>query len=744
MIYIKNNTEIQTIYINRNDEMPCGGHHAGSSDYMDGYEEGFGDGYESGTTDQINRLASTAFTYNSAFTRADGWSSVTVNVPQSGHTSEELQEWYDSGYTSGVTDGYESGFTDGYDSGFTDGYNSGYTDGYNSGYTSGTTDGFQSGYTSGLTDGYSSGWTDGYASGFTDGYNSGKTDGYQSGYTEGVEDGKDIQKSLLASTAFTENGHYEREDGWNEVNVNVENKKISDGQLVSISANGTTVITPPNYGIITLVQSNDKIKIAVSGYSSAAYIGYINDEVGDYGNITILWENGLNYNDSDWSGGTINASYTGNTIIEIEVENSNLQFIGDGDTGGTYDGMSLIQIDANVPTTGHTDQEMQDNWQDGYDSGFTDGFSSGYTDGEQSIIDTFTSTTINQNGVYGDSAHPFTSVTVNVPTSGGTSILGSGSFSANGTFSATSENLDGYNVITIDVPQDYTQDDLDEAYESGYTDCLDSLETVSFSANGIYSAETGEGWNKVIVNVPTSGSSAILGELNVSQNGVYIAENDGLTGYSAVTVNTSYYSSYGELYALYCVDASLGEWSYSDTWENRTADCYSLPFMVYPLSDVHIKISGKYRNSNVLRDLQIQYDPSGCPFTINYDGVEKTGRLRAVSSLDEFNSFSFYNRQANEAIFEYIDENGYVYVHFPHAAKMEKRAIGISGSCFYLLNYFDCYYHVGIDRNGRAYYAYQKNKYYPTTGRCYPVFRERVDGVYKYTIVNAFTAPTTP
>ena len=432
--------------------------------------------------------------------------------------------------------------------------------------------------------------------------------------------------------------------------------------------------------------------------------------------------------------------------MEIEVDDSsyNLDFVLDGDTGGTYDGISLVEINTNVPTTGHTDQELNDAWQDGYDSGVTDGYSSGYSDGSQSIIDTFTSTTINQNGVYGDSAHPFTSVTVNVPTSGGTSILGGGSFSANGTYSATSENLDGYNVVTIDVPQDYTQEDIDEAYESGYTDCLDSLQTVSFSANGIYNAESGEGWNKVIVNVPTSGSSAILGELNISQDGVYIAENDGLDGYSVVTVNTSSNSPYGELYALYCVDASLGEFSYSDTWENRTADCYSIPFMVFPLSDVHIKISGKYRNSNVLRDLQIQYNTSGCPFTVNYDGVEKTGRLRAVSSLDEFNSFSFYNRQANEAIFEYIDENGYTDVHFPHAMKMEKRAIGISGSCFYLLNYFDCFYHVGIDSNGRAFYRDQKNIYYPTAGRCYPVFRKMTSNGYKYTIVDAFTAPTTP
>lgn len=40
-------------------------------------------------------------------------------------------------------------------------------------------------------------------------------------YDDGFEDGKEYQKSLLATTAFTENGVYEKEDGWNQVAVNV-------------------------------------------------------------------------------------------------------------------------------------------------------------------------------------------------------------------------------------------------------------------------------------------------------------------------------------------------------------------------------------------------------------------------------------------------------------------------------------------------------------------------------------------
>lgn len=67
-----------------------------------------------------------------------------------------------------------------------------------------------------------------YEEGFADGYDSGYTDGYQDGladcgsdYDQGFEDGVAEQKSKLIATAFTENGIYTREDGFNTVTVSV-------------------------------------------------------------------------------------------------------------------------------------------------------------------------------------------------------------------------------------------------------------------------------------------------------------------------------------------------------------------------------------------------------------------------------------------------------------------------------------------------------------------------------------------
>ena len=59
-----------------------------------------------------------------------------VNVPQTGHTDQEMQESWNSGYTSGSTDGYQTGYDDGYNAGSescSGEYERGYDDGYAAG-----------------------------------------------------------------------------------------------------------------------------------------------------------------------------------------------------------------------------------------------------------------------------------------------------------------------------------------------------------------------------------------------------------------------------------------------------------------------------------------------------------------------------------------------------------------------------------------------------------------------------------
>lgn len=61
-------------------------------------------------------------------------------------------------------------------------------------------------------------------------------------------------------------------------------------------------------------------------------------------------------------------------------------------------------------------------------------------------------------------------------------------------------------------------------------------ENKAVTANGTYNATEGKYIKQVTVNVPSSGGSANLGTKNIEANGTYKASDDGLDGYSQVTV----------------------------------------------------------------------------------------------------------------------------------------------------------------------------------------------------------------
>lgn len=95
--------------------------------------------------------------------------------------------------------------------------------------------GFQDGKTIGEEIGYINGKEDGYQQGkdewYEIGYQTGHNDGSEEGYENGFENGKQFQKDWMQSITITENGTYTREDGYNEVVVNVEdtNGSFDDG-----------------------------------------------------------------------------------------------------------------------------------------------------------------------------------------------------------------------------------------------------------------------------------------------------------------------------------------------------------------------------------------------------------------------------------------------------------------------------------------------------------------------------------
>jgi hypothetical protein len=104
---------------------------------------------------------------------------------------------------------------------------------YDDGYSEGKEDGIQEGYADGKADGIE----EGYSQGKTDGFNEGKAEGY----TEGKEVGISEQKAKLEGITITENGTYNREDGYNHIEVELP---IQSDKVADIRMNGSYVIEP--------------------------------------------------------------------------------------------------------------------------------------------------------------------------------------------------------------------------------------------------------------------------------------------------------------------------------------------------------------------------------------------------------------------------------------------------------------------------------------------------------------------
>lgn len=143
--------------------------------------------------------------------------SINVTVsPDVGYTSMaqvaiDAQPLYDSAYNEGYVDGEGIGYTDGFDAGIEHQKKllENITITENGTYTK------EDGYNEIIVD------VPDLNGAYTDGYDDGLKDGEDIGYNKGFESGIEEQKNQLISISITENGTYNREDGYNEVVVNV-------------------------------------------------------------------------------------------------------------------------------------------------------------------------------------------------------------------------------------------------------------------------------------------------------------------------------------------------------------------------------------------------------------------------------------------------------------------------------------------------------------------------------------------
>lgn len=123
--------------------------------------------------------------------------------------------------------------------------------------------------------------------------------------------------------------------------------------------------------------------------------------------------------------------------------------------------------------------------------------------------------TITENGTYNytpeHDGYSDAEITVNV--SSVQPVVASKTITANGTYVAADEQLDGYSQAVVNVPPT-------------------PLDTMNITHNGTYHPPTGRGFDEVNVTVP-------LGTKTITENGTYTATDDNLDGYSQVTINVA-------------------------------------------------------------------------------------------------------------------------------------------------------------------------------------------------------------
>ena len=156
----------------------------------------------------------------------------------------------------------------------------------------------------------------------------------------------------------------------------------------------------------------------------------------------------------------------------------------EGETAGYGNGYQRGLVDGGE--TGYTS---------GYTVGYAEGYATGYTSGETHQKSLLSTATITENGTT-TYENGVSAVTVDV-TTGGTGVLTSATFTQNGTM-LPPEGYDGWSAVTVNVPNDYA-----EGYDDGIAYQKSLLASTAITSNGEFTSENG--WSSITINVPSSG-----------------------------------------------------------------------------------------------------------------------------------------------------------------------------------------------------------------------------------------------
>ena len=202
---------------------------------------------------------------------------------------------------------------------------------------------------------------------------------YERGYRMGIA----YQKSLLSSTAITENGTYTNDNGWNEIDIDVPDnydEGYDDGEEHQKSLLVSTAIT--SNGTYTRADGYNSITVDVPQTGTTINNQVKSSDITVNGSYIVTYDSG----------------YTGLERVDVSVNVPDRYQEGYDDKqaelsqldvteNGTYHlGRGWSAVTVNVAQTGYTQQDLDDAYQRGYRDGYND--ATGYTPSGYTLVPT--------------------------------------------------------------------------------------------------------------------------------------------------------------------------------------------------------------------------------------------------------------------------------------------------------------------------------------------------------------------
>lgn len=204
---------------------------------------------------------------------------------------------------------------------------------------------------------------------------------YDEGYADGIVEGKKLQKIKLTNLTVSENGVYKREDGWNEIKVDVEipeNIGNTQEKTLIVTKDISVVLPDADYDAMT------KVSVNATQYGQDKRNEGIAIQKSKLTNLSVT-ANGTYERTDGWNKINVNVSSQ-----PLKLQQKNITLTKDIETvtpSTGYDGLTKVGIDATFYVKTKRDEGYAEGHLQGKTEGYTEGKVEGYTDGKADGIE---------------------------------------------------------------------------------------------------------------------------------------------------------------------------------------------------------------------------------------------------------------------------------------------------------------------------------------------------------------------